>query len=123
MKMEKRNIILYALSACSKCKAMVEYLNEAGIEHRLILCEDSSYKCDEVEKTTNCYMYPMIDVIKKKYVDRGGFGVYIDDHTILYLASNYEEGSKKIKLSQNYTGIPVLTLTEMLEKLKKETKQ
>ena len=117
---KKSNITMYALGTCIKCKSMIQYLKESGIDHNVIYCEDYSSRCDEVEKTTNCYMYPMIVITNKKFVDRGGYGIYVDDHTILYMASDYVEGSKKIKLSPNYTGIAVLTLTEMLEKLKKE---
>jgi glutaredoxin-related protein len=118
----KSKLYLYGIQTCKKCLSLIEELDKLGVKYEKIWCENSPAKCDHVEKITDCYMYPMLDIVSKKEVPSNGFNIYVDDHTLFYFDSEYTEGSKKKKLDKFTTGIPVLTLTEMIEKAIKELK-
>lgn len=115
--MKMNNIVVNGLSNCGNCKFIVRKLQEAKIPHMFVKCEDANDVCDFLEKLTNCYNYPIIDIITL-----GSFGdKLIKDHTIIHLASEHSNERKERRLDKHYTGIEVLTLDEMYEVILKYT--
>ena len=95
---------LLILEGCNKCKKLKEELDSNGIEYSLVVCNDSTTICDEVEDLTGVYQYPMI-----VYIDN--FGSITD---IFYVTDKYDHVGKLRKLSNEVTGLGFHSIDQLI---------
>jgi len=81
-------------------------------------CNKNGAVCDEMERLTGTFTYPISVIIEKKPIEKNGFTVYKEISTIVYFANNYSSFTPTKKLADDRVAIQVLSLTDMYNILK-----
>lgn len=55
-----KNVTVYSLMDCDKCKDVLEFLDKNGVLYTKIECYGDNSECDNMEDLTNFSRYPVI---------------------------------------------------------------
>lgn len=100
-------IKLLILEGCNKCKKVKESLDENKIEYSILVCDNDTPICDEVEDLTGVYQYPMI-------LNTNEYG---DITSIFYVTDKYDEVGKLRNLSNEVTGLGFYSIEQLISYL------
>lgn len=57
-----KNLVLFTLDGCNYCAKVKQLLDQDRTKYNHVKCEDSPESCDEIEKLTGVYRYPILKV-------------------------------------------------------------
>lgn len=102
-------IKLLVLDGCNKCQKLKDALSKTNLNYSIIVCEDDTSICDEVEDLTNIFTYPMV-------LHTDEFGSITD---VFYVTDKYEDVGKLRKLALGVTGLGFHSIEQLISYITK----
>ena len=105
----KSKIVIATLPGCSKCKSLIDKLNEKDLEYVNVPCDKDPKMCDQIESLVKTSLYPMV-IVKDttqnlNYIYFNGF--------------DYNELGKEKEVAKGVIAVPVFSPEELIKKLEK----
>ena len=97
-------IKLLLLEGCKKCKKLKDELDSNGIQYGLIVCDQDTAICDEVEDLTGMYQYPII-------IYTNDFGSITN---IFYVTDKFDDIGKLKELANGVTGLGFYSIDQLI---------
>lgn len=109
-----KKITILDLDHCKKCQATKEKLTQLGIKYKAVSCTDNPEQCDNCEKITGVFSYPMIILENQKDLLKS-------EKTLVYFGDDANDINKRVLLDKKsgMFGISVLSSDEQINEILK----